>query len=43
VVFQAPAAGKPVVCCSGDDSRFENVYKFVSAAAYTAFCEGRNP
>jgi len=34
VVFAPVAAGKPVVCYSGDDARFEYIYKFVSAAAY---------
>jgi len=34
VVFAPAVAGKPVVCYSGDDSRFEYIYKFVSAAPY---------
>jgi secreted PhoX family phosphatase len=34
VVFAPAEAGKPVVCYSGDDSRFEYIYKFVSAAAF---------
>ena len=34
VVFHAASAGKPVVCYSGDDSRFEYIYKFVSARPY---------
>jgi secreted PhoX family phosphatase len=34
VVFAPAVAGKPVVCYSGDDSRFEYIYKFVSADAY---------
>lgn len=34
VVFAPAVAGQPVVCYSGDDSRFEYIYKFVSAAAY---------
>ncbi len=34
VVFAPAVAGKPVVCYSGDDSRFEYIYKFVSSAAY---------
>ena len=34
VVFAPAEAGKPVVCYSGDDSRFEYIYKFVSAANF---------
>ena len=34
IVFAPAVAGKPVVCYSGDDSRFEYIYKFVSAAPY---------
>jgi hypothetical protein len=34
VVFAPAVAGKPIVCYSGDDARFEYIYKFVSAAAY---------
>ncbi len=34
IVFAPAVAGKPVVCYSGDDSRFEYIYKFVSADAY---------
>lgn len=34
VVFAPAVAGQPVVCYSGDDSRFEYIYKFVSAVAY---------
>jgi uncharacterized protein len=34
VVFAPAVAGKPVVCYSGDDSRFEYIYKFVSANPY---------
>ena len=30
VVFHHGEAGKPVVCYSGDDARFEYIYKFVS-------------
>ncbi len=33
VVFAPAVAGQPIVCYSGDDSRFEYIYKFVSAAA----------
>ncbi len=36
VVFAPAEEGKPVVCYSGDDSRFEYIYKFVSAANYNA-------
>jgi uncharacterized protein len=34
VVFAPAVAGQPVVCYSGDDSRFEYIYKFVSANPY---------
>jgi uncharacterized protein len=34
VVFAPAVAGKPVVCYSGDDSRFEYIYKFVSSQPY---------
>jgi secreted PhoX family phosphatase len=34
VVFAKPVAGKPLVCYSGDDARFEYIYKYVSTAAY---------
>ncbi len=34
VVFAPAVAGKPVVCYSGDDARFEYIYKFVSARPY---------
>jgi secreted PhoX family phosphatase len=30
VIFNRAEAGKPVVCYSGDDARFEYIYKFVS-------------
>ena len=36
VVFAAAVEGEPVVCYSGDDARFEYIYKFVSAAPYEA-------
>jgi secreted PhoX family phosphatase len=34
VVFAPATAGRPVVCYSGDDARFEYIYKFVSARPY---------
>jgi len=34
VVFAPARAGQPVVCYSGDDARFEYIYKFVSAKPY---------
>jgi secreted PhoX family phosphatase len=34
IVFAPVVAGKPVVCYSGDDARFEYIYKFVSAKPY---------
>ena len=34
VVFAPAEAGKPVVCYSGDDARFEYIYKFVSRDVY---------
>jgi secreted PhoX family phosphatase len=34
VVFAPAAVGRPVVCYSGDDARFEYIYKFVSARPY---------
>lgn len=36
VAIHAPSAGKPIVAYSGDDSRFEYIYKFVSAGNYDA-------
>jgi secreted PhoX family phosphatase len=36
VVFAPAVEGAPVVCYSGDDSRFEYIYKFVSEAVYVA-------
>ena len=34
VVFAPVVAGAPVVCYSGDDARFEYIYKFVSDGVY---------
>ncbi len=34
VVFAPAVEGAPVVCYSGDDARFEYIYKFVSADVY---------
>lgn len=34
VVFAPAVEGAPVVCYSGDDSRFEYIYKFVSEGVY---------
>lgn len=34
VVFAPAEEGKPVVCYSGDDARFEYIYKFVSDGLY---------
>ncbi len=34
VVFAPAVAGQPVVCYSGDDSRFEYIYKFVSSGTF---------
>lgn len=40
VVFQPAIEGQPVVCYSGDDARFEYIYKFVSAKPYEAATAG---
>jgi secreted PhoX family phosphatase len=34
VSFQPPVEGQPIVCYSGDDARFEYIYKYVSAQPY---------
>lgn len=35
VIFQPPVEGQPIVCYSGDDARFEYIYKYVSARPYS--------
>ncbi len=40
VIFAPVTEGKPVVCYSGDDSRFEYIYKFVSSQSYSAATAG---
>jgi secreted PhoX family phosphatase len=34
IVFAPATAGKPVACYSGDDARFEYIYKFVSSKSF---------
>jgi secreted PhoX family phosphatase len=40
VVFAPAVEGQPIVLYSGDDARFEYIYKFVSAQPYTAGAGG---
>jgi len=40
IVFVPVVEGQPFVAYSGDDSRFEYIYKYVSRAAYTAGADG---
>ncbi|MCB1393193.1 PhoX family phosphatase [Nitrobacter sp.] len=35
VVFAPPTEGRPLVCYSGDDAKFQFIYKFVSAQPYS--------
>ncbi len=36
VAFQPAVEGQPIVCYSGDDARFEYIYKYVSTQPYAA-------
>ncbi|BEH15449.1 MULTISPECIES: PhoX family protein [Marinobacter] len=40
IVFQEPIEGEPLVAYSGDDARFEYIYKFVSKQPYYASSAG---
>lgn len=40
VIFAKPVVGQPIVCYSGDDARYEYIYKFVSKAAYQEGLKG---
>lgn len=40
VVFAPPVEGRPVICYSGDDTMFEHIYKFVSAAPFARATAG---
>ncbi|CBL46648.1 Protein of unknown function DUF839 [gamma proteobacterium HdN1] len=40
VVFAKAEIGKPIVCYSGDDSRYEYIYKFISKTVYQEGMKG---
>ena len=40
IVFHPAVEGQPIVCYSGDDARFEYIYKYVSAQPYFARTAG---